>query len=58
MFPECSHQALLELTLEEGRYTNTLKRVDNLRKRLLEMGKSYAAKAAKAPSKHDCLLLR
>eukprot|EP00959_Pyramimonas_sp_CCMP1952_P177376 3707642-Pyramimonas_sp.AAC.1 len=51
-------QALLELTLTDGRYEKTIIRVDNLRKSLLEIGKGHAAKAAKAPTKQQCLVCR
>mmetsp|Transcript_39863 Transcript_39863/g.55383 ORF Transcript_39863/g.55383 Transcript_39863/m.55383 type:complete len:498 (+) Transcript_39863:146-1639(+) len=51
-------QALLLLTLGEGRYEKTILRVDNLRKRLLEIGKSYAGRAAKAATKYDTFQIR
>lgn len=41
--------ALLELTLGEDRYDKTLRRVDALRKRLLETGKGFAAKGEHSP---------
>jgi len=50
--------ALLELTLGDGRYEKTIGRVNSLRKKLLEVGKGHAARAAKAGSKYDCMLCR
>jgi nucleolar GTP-binding protein len=41
--------ALLELTLGDDRYDKTLRRVDALRKRLLETGKGFAAKGEHSP---------
>lgn len=41
-----------------GRYEKTIGRVNSLRKKLLEVGKGHAARAAKAGSKYDCMLCR
>lgn len=48
-------RALLELTVGEERYLRTLARVDVLRKAALEVGKSNAARANKAPGKKEAL---
>jgi nucleolar GTP-binding protein len=50
--------ALLELTLGDDRYEKTIRRVNDLRKRLLEVGKGYAARVGKASTKFDVMQLR
>ncbi|KAK9797438.1 hypothetical protein WJX73_004556 [Symbiochloris irregularis] len=51
-------QALLLLTLGPQRYERHLHGVDSLRKSLLEVGKGYAAQAAKAKNKADALAIQ
>ncbi|XP_024376534.1 nucleolar GTP-binding protein 1 isoform X2 [Physcomitrium patens] len=57
-FPECQQlhpyeQSLLELTLGPGTYEETLRRVDLLRKRILDYGKNCASLCAKSTSKRE-----
>lgn len=59
-FPPVTHlhpfeRALLDLTVGEAHYTTTLHRVDSLRKRLIQLGKEFAARGARAASKKDAV---
>ncbi|XP_022980283.1 nucleolar GTP-binding protein 1 isoform X2 [Cucurbita maxima] len=47
---ECS---LIELTLGDGKYEEVLRKVDNLRKKVVSVGKEHASLCAKSTSKRD-----
>lgn len=51
-------RALLELTIGEEQYTNSINGVKTLRKSVVGIAKGYAARCSKAPTKKEALDLR